>query len=108
MYRFDWPTPVFGGVLGATHALELPFVWDVLPRRGVELLTGDGPGRQVLADRMHASWLAFARTGQPTTPLLPDWPAYDTTRRATMLFDETCRVVDDPAAAERLLWEGVL
>jgi para-nitrobenzyl esterase len=108
MYRFDWPTPVFGGVLGATHALELPFVWDVLDRRGVEVLTGDGPGRQELADRMHAAWLAFARTGQPTTTLLPDWPAYDTTRRATMLFDETCHVVDDPAAAERLLWEGIL
>src|SRR5205823_5752144 len=28
VYQFTWPTPVFGGQLGATHALEIPFVWN--------------------------------------------------------------------------------
>ena len=28
VYLFTWKTPVFGGLLGATHALEIPFVWD--------------------------------------------------------------------------------
>ncbi|HLY81536.1 MAG TPA: carboxylesterase/lipase family protein [Acidimicrobiales bacterium] len=108
MYRFDWATPAFGGVLKATHALEIPFMWNIISKPGVELFTGSGPGRQALADRMQAAWLAFARTGDPATPLLPDWPGYEPTRRATMIFDDTCRTEHDPAAAERLLWDGVI
>jgi para-nitrobenzyl esterase len=37
----------------------------------------------------------------------PGWPRYDLKRRATMLFDCECTVVDDPRAAERALWELV-
>jgi hypothetical protein len=33
----DWRTPAFGGVLKATNALEIPFVWDILNKTGVEL-----------------------------------------------------------------------
>jgi para-nitrobenzyl esterase len=71
-------------------------------------LTGDAPNRQELADLLHTTWLAFARTGDPNTPALPHWPTYDTDRRATMLFNNECRVVNDPQSAERRLWQGVL
>jgi carboxylesterase type B len=27
MYEFAWPSPVFGGRLGAFHGLEIPFVF---------------------------------------------------------------------------------
>ena len=37
----------------------------------------------------------------------PGWPAYDLARRATMRFDTTSEVVDDPRAAVRDLWDGV-
>jgi carboxylesterase type B len=37
----------------------------------------------------------------------PGWPKYDLKRRATMRFDTTSGVVDDPRSAERALWEGV-
>jgi carboxylesterase type B len=50
---------------------------------------------------MHAAWVAFATTGDA------GWPRYDLRRRATMRFDTTSAVVDDPRAAERALWEGV-
>jgi para-nitrobenzyl esterase len=108
MYRFDWSTPAFGGRLKATHALDIPFVWDVIGKPGVELFTSDRSGRQALADRMHTAWLAFAQAGDPSTRLLPDWPPYEPSRRATMIFDDTCRIEQDPAAAERLLWEGIV
>ncbi len=108
MYRFDWLSSAFGGRLGACHALEIPFVWNNLDQPGVAGLTGNSPTRQSLADRMHAAWIAFAHTGNPNTSSIPDWPAYDTERRATMIFDETCRVENDPQANERRLWEGVL
>ena len=108
MYRFDWPTPVFGGRLKACHGLEISFVWNNLDKYGVNLLTGDAAARQKVADAMHPAWIAFARSGNPNTSGLPQWPAYDTTHRATMLFNEECQVVNDPQSAERQLWEGVL
>jgi carboxylesterase type B len=39
---------------------------------------------------------------------MPDWPAYTTDRRATLMFDTTCTVEDDPAATDREAWDGLL
>ena len=71
-------------------------------------MTGGGPRAGALADRMADSWIQFARTGDPNHPGLPAWPAYDTARRPTMLFDVGCTVADDPDAEERRAWEGRL
>jgi para-nitrobenzyl esterase len=101
MYLFTWETPVFNGKLKSCHALELPFVWDAVDRPGLSILTGDGPGRQELADAMHTAWIAFARTGDP------GWPAYDLDRRATQRFDTVVEVLDDPMGAQRVLWDDV-
>ncbi|HLI06817.1 MAG TPA: carboxylesterase/lipase family protein [Ktedonobacteraceae bacterium] len=106
MYRFDWASPAFGGRLGAAHAIELAFVWNNIAKAAMRPLLGDAPPQE-LAQRMHAAWIAFARTGNPKTPALPDWPAYNTEQRATMLFNTRCQLVDDPDAVERRLWEGI-
>jgi para-nitrobenzyl esterase len=103
MYLFTWETPIFGG-LRSTHALEIPFVWDTLESPGAAMFTGDDPDRQQVADAMHAAWIAFARNGNPHHAGLPDWPQYDTDHRATMRFDATCEVLDDPNGADRKLW----
>jgi para-nitrobenzyl esterase len=105
MYRFDWPSSAAGGRLGATHGMDIPFVWDLVDLPGVELFTGQGPGRHDLARAMHGAWLAFATGGDPSTPWLP-WPAYSPPGRATMLFDAQCRVVDDPDGVPRSRWDG--
>jgi len=55
-----------------------------------------------------ASWVAFARTGNPNVPGLPTWPAYDTETRGTMLFNNASRVVQDPDSAARVAMEQVL
>jgi para-nitrobenzyl esterase len=103
MYRFDWPTPFGGGFLGATHALDIPFVWSMLDLPGVEMFTGDAPARYPLSEVMHASWVAFATTGDPSTPRLA-WPRYRAPERASMLFDAESRVAPDPDGAEREVW----
>jgi para-nitrobenzyl esterase len=99
MYRFTWETPVFGGALRSTHALEIPFVFDNLHQPGAEQFTGTGPERAGIAEAMHRAWIAFARTGDP------GWPAYEPTRRATQRFDAETAVLDDPDAAQRRAWE---
>jgi carboxylesterase type B len=98
MYEFAWRSPQFNGLLGACHALEIPFVFDTLGK-GTEPLLGTAPP-QKLADTMHAAWVAFATHGDC------GWPKYDLSRRATMRFEIRSEVVDDPRSAERALWEG--
>ncbi len=102
MYLFTWETPVFGGVLKACHALEIPFVFDTLANAA--MFTGDAPERQAIADAMHAAWIAFARTGDPNVAALPEWPVYDTQRRATMRFDVSPEILDDPMGDDRSAW----
>jgi para-nitrobenzyl esterase len=99
MYEFAWRSPQFKGLLGACHTLEIAFVFDTLGN-GTEPLWGTDPPQQ-LADTMHAAWVAFTTNGDC------GWPKYDLSRRATMRFDTTSEVVDDPRSAERALWEGV-
>ncbi len=99
MYEFAWRSPQFNGLLGACHALEIPFVFDTLGSGSEALLGLDPPQR--LADTMHAAWVAFATRGDP------GWPKYELQRRATMHFDTTSEVMDDPLSAERALWEGL-
>jgi para-nitrobenzyl esterase len=100
-YSFAWRSNALGGELGATHAVELPFVFDVtdLPRlRGAQALLGPDEPPSDLAARMHAAWVAFATTGDP------GWDRYDTGRRATMRIDGEWRVEDDPHGEELQAW----
>jgi para-nitrobenzyl esterase len=105
LYRFDWETPVMGGRLGAHHSLEIPFVFD--NTRQAPSLIDDRADADALAGVMSDAWLAFARTGDPSHPGLPGWPAYSLQERATMIFDTTCRAEPDPDREVRLAWEGV-
>jgi para-nitrobenzyl esterase len=105
MYRFDWESPVFGGVLGAAHGVDVAFVWNTLDTEIARRFTGDSPGRQPLADLMQASWAAFIRSGNPAIASLPAWPPYDLERRATMIFSDAPHVVDDPQGQVRALWK---
>jgi para-nitrobenzyl esterase len=96
MYEFAWAAP---GV-GACHALEIGFVFDTLdlgPNQMLGPMLGGAP--HALADAMHCAWVAFAMTGEP------GWTRYDPVRRATMRFDTVNRVVEDPRAFERGLWD---
>jgi para-nitrobenzyl esterase len=65
------------------------------------------PRAQALADRVSKPWATFARSGDPRNDSLPAWPVYADGRRATMLFDDECRTVDDPDGEVRPLWNNV-
>ncbi len=85
----------------SAHTLEIPFVFRTTDRT---VLAGTRPDREALRDHLSDAWLAFARTGSPTTPHAPDWPAFDAGTRATMILDTPPRVEQDPWKAERLAW----
>jgi para-nitrobenzyl esterase len=104
MYSFDWETPAFGGKLKSPHSIDVPFVFDTLGKIGE---AHHKPRAQALADRVSKTWATFARNGDPASEAIPHWPAYTADRRATMLLDDTCKVVDDPDGEVRLLWSKV-
>lgn len=106
MYRFDYKSTAFGGMLKSCHALELPFVWNVMNQRSA-LFTGEVEGRAELAELMHQSWIAFAKTGNPQISKLPEWPEYQLESRATMHFNLETAIQYDPEQEERLLWEKI-
>jgi para-nitrobenzyl esterase len=105
MYLFSWRSPVMDGKVGATHTVEIPFVFDNTDIPTV--MTKGGPEVKELAAKTSEAWIRFAQTGNPNHPGLPDWPSYNTHERATMVFDNTCRVVNDPGGDERKLWEVI-
>jgi para-nitrobenzyl esterase len=94
---------VLDGRLKSPHALEIPFVFDTV-QTSVGL-TGDSPTRFALSEKMSRAWLAFARTANPNHEGIPNWPQYSTETRPTMMFNDRCKVENDPYRAERLAWD---
>jgi len=49
---------------------------------------------------MATAWANFARTGNPSQPGL-SWTPFTPDRCQTMVFDNVCRMADDPDAEAR-------
>jgi len=108
-YEFSWRSRAFGGKLGATHALEVPFAFHTLDRPGVEVFLGEGPLPTDLAAATHAAWTAFVRTGDPNADALGvAWPRYAAGSRRVLELGDAIRPLEDPGGAERALWDGLL
>jgi para-nitrobenzyl esterase len=91
-YWFTWQSPMLEGS-GAWHTSELAFCFDNTKR--CEQGTGDTPEAQALAKKMTTAWANFARTGNPSQPGIA-WAPSDPTSCQTMVFDNKCRMADDP------------
>jgi para-nitrobenzyl esterase len=50
----------------------------------------------------------FARTGEPNADEAPRWPSYDASDRATMIFNQPCKVENDPSQAQRQAIDNIL
>jgi para-nitrobenzyl esterase len=104
-YQMDFPTTIEGGRLRAMHATDTPLAFDNLAAEGSPI--APSPEAQAMADKVSATFAAFARTGDPNNSAIPAWPAYTLPRRATLVFDRATRLVDDPRGDERRLFETV-
>ncbi|MEU5192345.1 carboxylesterase family protein [Streptomyces klenkii] len=78
-YEFaDRDAPVLQGIpevpgfpYGASHAFELPYLFDGFP-----LQKPLNEAQVALSDRMTDYWTRFARTGDPNAPGAPRWPVF--------------------------------
>jgi para-nitrobenzyl esterase len=104
VYQFDWPSPALRGWLGATHAVEIPFVFGNFELRSIAKFVGASPEATALSDRIMALWAHFARHGSP-----PDaWRPFSSDARMQLHLDRAieCRRVDtDPTVR---LWDEIL
>lgn len=97
----------------ATHTIDIPFMFDniAIAQRQVGSEPEHLAEANALAAIMSQMLITYARTGDPNGKdpahkatddgKLPYWPAYDLTHRATMMWEATPRVEDDPRGAER-------
>lgn len=104
-YQLDWRSPIDGGKWRACHALDVPFLFDNVALS--HAMTGTSEDAFWMAEQMSEAYIAFARSGNPNSGKLPDWPPYDLTRRATMSFNSESKVLNDPRGAERKLFSQV-
>ena len=98
-YRFDAAVPL----IGATHAAELPYLWNWSGPLALIIRGRPTPGRRALGRRLKDHWTAFVRDGRPG----PDWPAFELPGRASRIFaPEGDRVEADPNP-RREDWRGI-
>jgi para-nitrobenzyl esterase len=98
-YYFSWQSPMLEDA-GAWHTAELAFCFDNTKR--CEQGTGNTPEAQALAKKMATAWANFARTGNPSQPGLA-WEPTTPERSQTMVWDNHCRMVDDPEGEIRTI-----
>ncbi|MEE9254660.1 MAG: carboxylesterase family protein, partial [Pseudomonadales bacterium] len=105
LYTLTWRTNASRGALRTPHALEIPLVFDNVAN--ASRFVSPPEAAQPLADIMSDTWINFARTGNPNHEGIPEWPAYSTDARATMIFDLPCRIENDFGQTERKVWAPV-
>jgi para-nitrobenzyl esterase len=107
-YLFTYKSTAMNGVLGACHALEIPFVFGTLGEKKRGIYPPRSAETDRLSEAMMDAWTAFARNGNPTHQSLEPWAPYEPTGRRTMLLGSSPHLEEDPFGAERKLWEGLI
>ena len=98
-YQLNWRAPAEGGIFGSPHTLDIPLVFNTLEASsfvGVRTPEGEAMSRQLMD-----AFLRFARTGEP------GWTPYTPPQRATMIFDASSHVENDPRRVERELFAKI-
>ncbi len=107
-YLFTWETSALNGMLGACHALELPFIFNTFDDPGMKALVGNATNTGSLCENMMDAWLSFTHNGNPNHDGIPNWPTYDKKSRATLLFGNELKIANALFDKEREAWNGIM
>ena len=107
LYDFSWASPAFGGKYGSAHGFDQAFAFSNLDKAPGLWGGHPDPRGYELARRMSKAWVAFARTGNPNHPGLPEWRPYTEKDRATMVLNYSCELASDPRKEDRRAIDGL-
>jgi para-nitrobenzyl esterase len=97
-YVFAHDIPPQDFVLKAPHTAEIAYVMDNVGE--APLFAGATPEDIALGKLMSATWVQFAKTGDPNGAAgLPAWPKFAPDARPTMFFSKETKVVEKPFEA---------
>lgn len=100
MYLFTWEEP--SGRYKSAHVVDVPFVFNNVGRApGLSGPRAD-PRYYELGETISAAWAAFARSGVPRAPGLPNWRPYTSADRETMILNYDSELLSDPYREDRL------
>jgi para-nitrobenzyl esterase len=105
LYYLTWESPGNEGRILSPHTLDIPFIFDNVRSHP---LTAGSESAIVLADKISDSIIGFAKNGNPDVGKLPDWTAYDSASRATMVWNDSSQVINDPIRAQREIMQPIL
>ena len=93
-YRFDFDKHRFPHMIGAAHAVEIPFVFDSMDRPPASIVASKKQAEKAkpLVDDMMGYWTNFAKTGDPNGGSLLPWPKYNTTDKQRMYLNLSPKV----------------
>ena len=80
-YMFTWASPLYDGALGASHGMDIPFIFNNTSLPRVHIYTSDEPSNGVLGTEMSTDLLNLGLLGNPK------WQPYDQTKRAIKIFN---------------------
>jgi para-nitrobenzyl esterase len=92
------------------HGLEIPFIFsNTEGGRTGKLIRYIATKKTIkkLSSTMQSAWVNFARYGNPNGKEQETWKPFDTDFRATMIFNKSSTLVNDPDSEQRKVWEGV-
>jgi len=88
-YRFDYDEHLAPHMVGAAHAVEIPFVFGNLDRAPATIFLNKRLRKKAepLKEAMMSYWTNFAKTGDPNGEGLVQWQQYDSVKRQRIYFD---------------------
>jgi len=103
MYRFDWEAS--SPDMGSPHGVDIPFPFTTIDADEWDTFVSDPEEAMSLASLMQRSWADFATNGVPSLGS-QDWPAYNTTERATAILGRDVTIERDPNRQVRQAWNS--
>ncbi|MEM5518682.1 carboxylesterase family protein [Henriciella sp. AS95] len=99
VYWLTYETDTNGGILKSPHTLDIPFMFDNVEESRV--LVGSGEGPVAMGEMMSDAWISFAKTGTPSSDLLPEWQPYQPDTQMVMELNVEPKMIAKPEAGAR-------
>ena len=81
-------------MIGAAHAVEIPFVFDSIDRPPADIVASKKQGEKAkpLIEEMMGYWTNFAKTGDPNGDSLLTWPKYNSADKQRMYLNMSLKL----------------